>query len=221
MSAPFDPASFQARMHDLPRRAPFRFPRGAIPSDFRRSAVLIPFWEHEGRLRVLLTKRATTMSRGAGQVSFAGGLLEGDETVEQAAVREAAEEVGLAPDDATILGRLDDAWSRTGSLLVPIVAWLPARPSWRPNPAEVAEVLEPCVDELVQPAAQDRQTVTHAGMTFTNSIVRWEGGQAYGLSADLLLEALAWGTATPCDRGRTRLSELHAYLDQGRPGPRR
>ncbi len=207
-------------MHDLATRDPFRFPASAIPRDFRRSAVLIPFWEHEGRLRVLLTKRAATMSRGAGQVSFAGGLLEGDETAPQAAVREASEEVGLDPSEVRVLGRLDDSWSRTGSLLVPIVAWLPRRPTWRPNPAEVAEILEPHVDELVQPSAQDRQTVTHAGITFTNSIVRWNGGQAYGLSADLLLEALAWGTATPCDRGRTRLTELHAFLSQGRPGPR-
>ena len=217
----FDPHHFRSRLHALDEREPFLFPRSAIPSDFRRSAVLIPFWEHEGRVQVLMTRRSATMSRGAGQVSFAGGLLEGAESVEEAALREAFEEVGLDPGGAAVLGRLDDAWSRTGSLLVPVVAWLGQRPSWTPNPAEVAEILEPFVDELVDPASQGRETVSHAGMTFTNSVVRWAGGQAYGLSADLLLEALAWGTGEPSDRGRTRLSELEAYLSSGRPGPRR
>ncbi len=174
--------------------------------------MLIPFWEEKGRLRVLMTRRAERLSRGAGQISFAGGMVDPDETFEQAALREADEEVGLAPDRVRVLGRLDDAWSRTGSLLVPIVGWLEAPPPWRPNPAEVSEVHEPFVDELVDPASHGRETVTHGEMTFSNTVVRWPGTRAYGLSADLLMEALEWGLGWSNQRGRTRLSELGAYL---------
>ena len=52
------------------------------------------------------------------------------------------------------------------------------------------------------------------GVVYVNATVDWPGGSAYGLTADLLLEALEWGVGKPSSRGQLRLSELHSYYSQ-------
>ena len=54
------------------------------------------------------------------------------------------------------------------------------------------------------------QTVVHGGRTYRNRVVSFEGGEVFGLSTDMLLEALAWGTGEQPARGADRLSELQA-----------
>jgi 8-oxo-dGTP pyrophosphatase MutT (NUDIX family) len=198
-------------MAELAGRAPFRFPEDAFPAHFRRSAVLIAFWEEAGDVRVVFTRRSSRMSRHAGQVSFPGGLLEGDEDFEQAAVREAYEEVGIQPEGVEVMGRLDDAWSGAGSHLVPVVGWLSSRPAFEASAAEVAEILTPRVSGLLSSQALGEEEVFHRGMRYVNPIVSWPGGRAYGLSADLLLEALEWGGGGCLERGPGRLAELRSY----------
>jgi len=198
-------------MAELGGRSPFRFPEDALPAHFRRSAVLIPFWEDAGDVRVVFTRRSSRMSRHAGQVSFPGGLLEGDEDFEQAAVREAHEEIGLSPDDVEVMGHLDDAWSGAGSHLVAVVGWLTSPPEFEVSAAEVAEVFTPRVSGLLSPQAVSEEEVFHRGARYVNPIVSWPGGRAYGLSADLLLEALEWGIGGCLERGPGRLAELRSY----------
>ena len=118
-----DPRSFQQRLRQLGDRQPFEFPADSIPTDFRRAAVLVPFWEEAGEVRVLLTRRSRRMSRHAGEVAFPGGLLEEGASWEQAALRETHEEVGIDASRIEIVGRLDDAWSGARNHLVPVVGW--------------------------------------------------------------------------------------------------
>jgi len=207
-----DPARFRARLRQLRRRERFVFPRESLPRHFRRSAVLIPFWEEAGDVRVLMTRRSSEMSRHAGQVAFPGGLLEGGETWEQAALREAQEEVGIDASLVEVVGSLDDAWSGAGSHLVPVVGWLAAPPALRASPEEVAEILPLRVSLLLEPGAVSKEDVFHRGVRYVNPIVRWPGGQAYGLSADLLLEALEWATGGCLERGPARLAELESFF---------
>lgn len=120
----FDPEAFEAGLRGLARRAPFEFPRTAVPTHFKHSSVLICFWRGAAGLHVLLTKRAASLRGHPGQMSFPGGRLEEGETWTEAALRETEEEVGLSRDRVEVLGRLDDAWSGAGHLIVPIVGWL-------------------------------------------------------------------------------------------------
>lgn len=203
---------FRERMRALATRSTFRFPSDSIPGDFRRAAVLIVFWEEEGELKVLLTRRSSRMSRHAGQIAFPGGLLEDGEDWVEAALREAHEEVGLDPSLPQVLGRLDDAWSGARSHLVPVVAWLDAAPHWTRNPAEVDALLIAPVPELLRAEALEVKQIEVRGDLYTNSTLRWgEDQSVFGLTADLLLEALEWGIGMTPSRGEVRLRELRMY----------
>jgi 8-oxo-dGTP pyrophosphatase MutT (NUDIX family) len=210
--------SFYQRLLSLETRTHFLFPPEAIPSDFRQSAVLIPFWIEDGDIRTLLTRRSSKLRSHSGQVAFAGGMLDPGETFEAAALREAHEEVGLAPSQVQVLGRLDDAWSGARSHLVPFVAWLDQIPSWAPNPSEVAEIMTPRLSDLLREEACTTEEVEVDGVVYVNATLSWPGGSAYGLTADLLIEALEWGTGKASSRGEVRLGELRSYYSAALTG---
>ena len=203
---------FYARLSSLRDREPFRFPPAEIPSHFRRAAVLLPFWSSHGEVWVVLTRRSPSLSEHTGQTAFPGGRLAPNETWIQAALREADEEVGIEPDSVEVLGELDDAWSGAGHHIVPVVGWLSTSPKLRSNPSEVAEILFARVSELLRPESRGEDEIVHNGVRYINPTLSWSGGDAYGLSADLLLEALEWGIGGQPARGLVRLRELRRYL---------
>ena len=208
---PFDANHFEQRLRQLARRDPFVFPEAEVPADFRRSSVLICFWRETTDLRVILTKRAATLSGHPGQMSFPGGKLDPDEAWSDAALRETEEEVGIPRENIEVLGRLDDAWSGAGHLLVPIVGWLDRVPSFAPNPAEVEEVHTPSVMGLMQRSAYSQENVKVGDRTYHNQILRWENGRVYGLSTDLLVEALEWASGIDLQHGPERLDRLRSH----------
>jgi 8-oxo-dGTP pyrophosphatase MutT (NUDIX family) len=208
----FEVETFEARLRGLAAREAFVFPNDAVPNDFRRSSVLICFWRDRDDLRVVLTRRAARLSSHAGQMAFPGGRLDEGESAIEAALRETEEEIGLPSEEIEILGRLDDAWSGAGHLLVPVVGWLERRPSFRPNPAEVAEIHEPRVSALLEPRAYEEDVVELGDQRFTSAILRWPEAHVYGLSTGLLIEALAWGLGLEEPPGPGRLRALRAFL---------
>lgn len=108
----------------------------------RPAAVLIlVIAEGEGP-RVLMTRRSDSLASHTGQIAFPGGRLDPGETVVEAALREAQEEVALSAEGLEVLGLGDPYETGTGFLVTPVVAWTTAVPTTEPNPAEVAEVFE-------------------------------------------------------------------------------
>ncbi len=105
----------------------------------RRAAVLLCVVAPEGPPSVLVIKRAYR-GRNAGQWALPGGRLDEGETVEQAAIRELYEELGLTASPADLLGRLDDFPAASGFVITPIVAALADASEPRPSPDEVHSV---------------------------------------------------------------------------------
>lgn len=93
-----------------------------------------------GGAAFLLCRRASRMSSHAGQWALPGGRLDDGESAVDAALRECAEELGLAigPDD--VLGLLDDYPTRSGYVITPVVVWGGADPVLQLEPAEVRAV---------------------------------------------------------------------------------
>ena len=114
------------------------------------SAVLAPFYDLDGELYTVLTRRSWDLRSHTGEVSFPGGRRDHGESLGDAALREAKEEVGLDPSTVEVLGELDHLMTISSrSFIVPFVALLPDVPVLHPNPSEVDAVLHVPVRELL------------------------------------------------------------------------
>ncbi len=126
------------------------------------AAVLVPI-VHGPEPGILLTKRTSTLSSHAGQVAFPGGRMDPGETAEQAALREAMEEVGLPPDLVEVTGRLPEIVTGTGYRITPVIGLLAAGFVPIPSAAEVEEVFIFPLSVLLDPAAPQRQSAQWKG----------------------------------------------------------
>ena len=108
--------------------------------ELQAASVLVPLIEHEDHISVLLTQRTDHLLHHPGQISFPGGRAEDDdEDPVVTALREAHEEIGLAPEQTEIVGFLDAYQTVTGFLVTPVVAFVDPGFQPRPDPFEVAE----------------------------------------------------------------------------------
>ena len=119
-----------------------------------RAGVLIPLYGPGPDFRVLYTVRTQEVEHHKGEISFPGGGVEpADESLEQTALRETHEEVGIVPTDVTLLGRMDDVITISDFLVTPVVGRVEVYPyAFAPARLEVAEVLEVPLSHLRDPA---------------------------------------------------------------------
>jgi 8-oxo-dGTP pyrophosphatase MutT (NUDIX family) len=137
----------QLRMAPEPRMWP---EEGAT---LRPAAALLLIYPNEGEWHVPLTVRASGLRHHTGQVSLPGGRLDHpDETIEQAALREAEEEIGIPPGEVEILGRLTPVpIAVSAHVLYPVVGVANERPAFRVAAHEVERLIELPVPRLMHP----------------------------------------------------------------------
>ncbi len=120
--------------------------------DLRPAAVaLVLIADEQAEPCFVLTQRAAKLKHHAGQWALPGGRLETGETVEQAAIRELSEEVGLDLPAESVLGILDDYPTRSGFVITPVVVWAGGESQMKPDPGEVAAVYRVPLGELGRP----------------------------------------------------------------------
>ena len=177
----------------VPRR---EWPQHWNPARIRNAAGLLLLFPVDARAHVLLTVRSDAVRHG-GQVSMPGGVVEPGETFEQAALREAHEEVGLPLDTVQVLGALTPIdIPVSGFRLHPIVAAARERPALRPADAEVARILEIDLDALHDPQAIAWRVMTRDGATRNVPAIMAGGAEIWGATAMVLAEfltLLGWG----------------------------
>ena len=114
------------------------------------AAVLVSLFEESGEARVVLTVRSTELRAHRGEVAFPGGRLEPGEDIVDAALREASEEIGLDPSTVRVVGQLTTRSTAVSySVMTPVVATLPGRPSLTAHPAEVARTFDVALADLL------------------------------------------------------------------------
>ena len=114
----------------------------------RLASVLVPIVDGSS---LLFTRRTEHLPRHPGEISFPGGLRHEDEAIATTALRETEEELGIAPANVELLGALPPLHTFVSSILiVPFVGVLEPRPQLRPDPGEIAEVLEFGFEELLE-----------------------------------------------------------------------
>jgi 8-oxo-dGTP pyrophosphatase MutT (NUDIX family) len=119
----------------------------------RPAAALLLIYPQQDEWHVPLTVRASGLRHHTGQVSLPGGRLDHpDETIEQAALREAQEEIGVAPHEVEVIGRLTPvAIAVSAHLLHPVVGIANQRPAFTIAAHEVAQLIELSIAQLREP----------------------------------------------------------------------
>lgn len=134
----------------------------------------------------LLIHRPSNMRAHPGQVAFPGGKIDGDETAEQAALREAHEELGINPADVTVIGASDTYFTGTGYAVTPVLAVVPPDLVLSPNPTEVAAWFEAPVDFVFDPANHSAQSAFWKGRTRRYIEILWEEHRIWGVTAAII-----------------------------------
>jgi 8-oxo-dGTP pyrophosphatase MutT (NUDIX family) len=117
----------------------------------RPAAVLVALFDAGGEARVVLTVRSSRLRSHRGEVAFPGGRLDPGEGIDDAALREASEEVGLDPASVTVVGHLTPMPTvSSNTLMTPVVATLDARPDLVPGPDEVDRVFDVALADLLE-----------------------------------------------------------------------
>lgn len=132
-----------------PRPARGRLGRPPDPGA-RDAAVLVLLVQGAERLHMpLMVRRSITGDVHSGQIALPGGGVEHGESIEDAALREAHEELAIDPASVEILGRLSPQWIPVSNYVVwPVVGVSGRRPDLRPDPSEVARAFWSSPDVL-------------------------------------------------------------------------
>jgi len=200
VNAPQRPGSYSARW----LRSRFASPRPVAPvtigdghlwrkdREIRRAAVLVPVVNRDDELTVLFTKRTAHLHDHAGQISFPGGRAEaGDPSAGDTALRETAEEIGLAPDRVSILGHLSDYTTVTGYRVTPVVGLVTPPFELKLDDFEVAEVFEVPLSFLLDPANHQRNLVVHEGNERYYYAMPYGHHYIWGATAGMLMNLYA------------------------------
>ncbi|UII25644.1 CoA pyrophosphatase [Fulvivirga maritima] len=118
--------------------------------DVRLGGVMVLFYEKEDGIYLPLTQRHDYNGTHGGQVSLPGGKWEeDDDNLEATALRETHEEIGVNPDDVTVIGKLSDLYIPPSNFRVsPFIGYTAIKPNFTIDPYEVKELLEAPVNVL-------------------------------------------------------------------------
>ncbi|MGZ4166547.1 MAG: NUDIX hydrolase [Solirubrobacteraceae bacterium] len=154
------------------------------------AAVLVALYLDGGRMHVVFTKRREDMRRHPGEISFPGGRHDDtDPDLLATALREAEEEIGLAPASVRVLGALQPTPTiATGYAIYPFVGLIEAGLAWTLSAREVAQVLELTLDDLQ--AGYGRRRLLRRGVPIRTDTYVVGDDLIWGATARILADLL-------------------------------
>ena len=179
-----DPKAQGVRRGDLDLD-PVLWERAGV-SATKPASVLVPIVDRR-EPTVLLTQRTAELASHAGQVAFPGGKIDPrDESPVAAALREAKEEVGLAPILVEPIGYLDLYLTFSGFRILPTVARVKPEFTLTLNPREVTEAFEVPLDFLMNPDNHQRKTRDWKGIARDYYAMPFGDRYIWGITAGIL-----------------------------------
>lgn len=177
-------------LQDLPARLTEILARREAVTDVsegaKPAAVLVPLQFHDGEWHVILNLRSDQVGEHKGEIAFPGGRLESiDRTMEECALRETHEEMGVRPENVNVIGPLDTILTRTNYAVWPTVGVLPHPCVYSIDAREVAQIIEVPLRCLMDP----RNSRYEARLNYDGSI--WNR-QAFATDEYLIFGATAW-----------------------------
>lgn len=161
--------------------------RGLDRAQLVQAAVLAAITEMPAGPALILTRRRDGLPQHGGQVALPGGAIDPeDASPEAAALREAEEEIALAPTSVRILGRLPRYPTGSGFFLTPVVGYVQKMPRLTPAPAEVAEIFFLPLAVLLNPECWEERTLRFGRERIRHRELPYEGRRIWGATANVL-----------------------------------
>lgn len=185
-------ATLRAALEEGHRRTPILLPGDALEFEEKDlgvtpAAVLVPVVDRPSPT-VILTLRPETMRNHPGQISFPGGRIDpGDTDAVAAALREAEEEIGLAPAQVDVIGTADRYRTVTGFEIIPVIGVIPPDADIAPHAGEVAAVFEAPLAYLLDPANQMVREADWRGRRRTYYEIDWQERRIWGATAAMIV----------------------------------
>ncbi|UVJ45046.1 CoA pyrophosphatase [Pseudomonas sp. LS1212] len=176
-------------LDELLRRVSSHTPR-TLETDLRfpEAAVLLPITRSEDP-ELVLTLRAKGLSTHGGEVAFPGGRRDPeDPDLIYTALREAEEEIGLAPGLVEIVGPLSPLISLHGLKVTPFVGLIPDFVQYRANDAEIAAVFTVPLEFFRQDPREHTHRIDYQGRSWYVPSYRYGDYKIWGLSAIMIVE---------------------------------
>jgi 8-oxo-dGTP pyrophosphatase MutT (NUDIX family) len=136
---------------------------------------------------VILTVRREHLRTHAGQVAFPGGRVDRGENTVSAALREAYEELGLAPDAVEIVGELEPYRTVTHYIVSPVIGVVPPDLPLEPHEHEVADWFEAPLGHLLDPAQQQQRSALFKGRERHYYEIMWQERRIWGATAAMIV----------------------------------
>jgi 8-oxo-dGTP pyrophosphatase MutT (NUDIX family) len=153
----------------------------------RDAAVLVPVVDDGDEAHVIFTLRTATLRKHSGQIAFPGGKIDGEEeTPEQAAMREADEEIGLKGPFVETVGRLPVYLASTGFRITPVLAVVQRGFDLKLNPDEVDDVFEVPLSFLMAPGNHIRDKRVIDGLDRHFYRMPYETRMIWGITAGIV-----------------------------------
>ena len=136
---------------------------------------------------LILTQRASSLRKHAGQVALPGGRVDqGDSDEIAAALREAHEEIALPPDQVEVIGTSDRYHTFTGFDIVPVLGVVPPDLPLVPQAGEVADWFEAPLAFVLDPRNRIRKSAVFEGVERHYYEIFWQDRRIWGVTAAIL-----------------------------------
>lgn len=161
-----------------------------LAEDFRHAAVAVVLvaQERTNQACFVLTRRSKSLRHHRGQYALPGGRVELGEAVQDAALREVEEEIGISLGSETILGWLDDFITRSGFCITPVVIWAGQSNLIRPDPNEVEAVFKIPLWDLNRPEVPRLEAMRGSVHPILSAPLETLGHEIYAPTAAILYQ---------------------------------
>lgn len=161
--------------------------KDVIQSSFIEAGVLIPFVKRDNQEMIVLTKRSSKLRSHRGQISFPGGRFEqSDKDLEDAALRETEEEIGVDRSKISVFGEMPVFYTGTGFAMSSYLGWMTQASQFMIDTREVEEVFLVPLSFLTNPNNYRLYTVTHGSTSFNYYGLTWANHFIWGATASIL-----------------------------------
>ena len=159
------------------------------PKLSKPSAVLILLFPDAGDLTTVFIERTAYGPHG-GQISLPGGKLEKtDKNIQETALREANEEIGVPGDEVEIIGQLTSLYvPHSNFCIVPVVGYLNKKPLFMKNDDEVVTIIEAKIYDLFHNRNKGVEHMNKGNFSIEAPYYRVNGHTVWGATAMIMSE---------------------------------